>query len=76
MTDLPFTPMNTEQCNRVYRAPGCMDLPALYDPEQNHIFTYWRPNAEALAALNAGIPLRIGWVGDQVIPISIDVEAI
>lgn len=55
--DLPFTPIATEACNIVLRGEGCFDLPAY---RGDHFWTtWWTPSAEALAALNAGVPFKL-----------------
>lgn len=74
-----MTPIRTTACNMTFVAPGCGDLPALVghtDDGQPITCTYWRPDEEGLAAINAGLPIRISWPGHQAVPISVEVEAL
>lgn len=69
-----MTPIRTNACNVTFTAPDCADLPALV--EDGLIYTYWRPNAEELAAINAGLPVRLVIVSPAQPPVCIDVEAL
>ncbi len=68
-----FTPIETPACNRRFVLDGCEDLPAMVG--DGFVATYWRPSPEALAALNAGLPLRICVMGDRPQPLAVDTEA-
>ncbi len=67
-------PIATAACSVVFKAEGCEDLPAALG--DGFISTYWMPDAEELAAINCGIPVRISWPGREAVPIAVEVEAL
>jgi len=69
-----MTPIRTDACDRTYVAEGCADLPALRT--ESYIATYWKPDAEELALLQAGFPVRLCIAGVAQPPVSVDVECV
>lgn len=69
-----MTPINTSACDVTFVAPGCFDLPACRG--DGFIATYWKPDAEELAMIAAGFPVRISIRGEAPIPMAVDVEVI
>lgn len=68
-------PIMTSACNTVFRAEGCEDLPALRGGGMTAV--YFRPDAEELAAINAGLPIRVVLHTDTAFyPIAVDTETI
>lgn len=67
-------PISTDACNTSFVAPGCADLPAATG--DGFIATYWRPDAEALAMLNAGFPVKLSVLGSGMPPVAVEVEAL
>jgi hypothetical protein len=67
-------PIRTSACNMTFVAPDCGDLPAARG--DGFVSTYWQPDAEDLAAIAAGLPIRISWPGSHAMPISVEVEAL
>jgi hypothetical protein len=57
--------------NLMLVAPGCDDLPAHVGEEG--IETFWRPDAEELAALAAGAQVRLTVRGSAHPPVRLDV---
>lgn len=70
----PFQALATEACNLVLRAEGCFDLPAYHGGR--FISTWWTPSAEALAALNAGVPLKLTLEAPRWPPSRLEVDAL
>lgn len=69
-----MTPMRTEACTLNFTAPNCDDLPAAQG--DGFIATYWRPDAEELAALNAGLPVKLSVAGTRHPRVMLEVEAL
>lgn len=69
-----MTPINTSACNTTFVAPGCADLPAAKGDD--FIATYWKPDAEELAMLNAGFPVKLSILGTGLPPVAVEVEAL
>ena len=69
-----MSPIRTNACNGTLVAEGCADLPVLW--AEGFVCSYWRPSPEELAALNAGIPLRLAFQGRTHPPVAVEVEAL
>lgn len=69
-----MSPIRTSACNMTYVAPGCTDLPAARG--DGFTATYWKPDAEELAMLNAGFPVKLSIVGAGMPPVAVEVEAL
>lgn len=71
-------PFQTPNCNLVLVLPGCTDLPVVKrtvadgDPLPT-VTSYWKPDPEELAALQAGLPLVLSFLGDTHPPILVRV---
>ena len=69
-----MSPIRTPACNGTLVAPGCADLPVAWG--DGFVCSYWTPDAEDLAALNAGLPLRLSFQGRTHPPVAVEVEAL
>lgn len=67
-------PIPTVATNKVLVAPGCDDLPVAQG--DGFLSSYWKPNAEELAALNAGLPIKLSFLGTTHPPVAVEVEAL
>lgn len=71
--------LNTPATNTRLVAPGCDDLPCVKRTMETDIgpmdtiTSYWSPDAEELAALNAGLPLVLSFLGSTHPPIMVRV---
>jgi hypothetical protein len=71
--------LKTPATNVTLVAPGCDDLPCVRQVHQTDIgpmstiTSYWRPTVEELAALNAGLPLVLSFMGSTHPPIMVRV---
>lgn len=63
---------NNSYCNTVFVAEGCEDLPAYKG--DGWIATFWKPTAEELVMLQAGMPIKLSFVGNQLPPVSLEVD--
>lgn len=54
-----MTPIATIATNTVMSGEGCFDLPICRDAEAQTQTSYWAPDADELAQLNAGVPLQL-----------------
>jgi hypothetical protein len=72
------TPIRTSACNATFVLGGCDDLPARKDDEfgMPTISTYWRPDAEELAAIAAGLPIKLTVIGTNPQPVRLEVDAL
>lgn len=71
-------PILTHNANLVLTLPGCDDLPVvlrgLADGDAMETVTsYWKPDPEELAALAAGLPLVLSFLGHTHPPIMVRV---
>ncbi len=71
-------PIKTPNCNLLLVLPGCDDLPVVKRTEAdgfklNTVTSYWVPDAEEQAALAAGLPLVLSFLGDTHPPILVRV---
>ena len=69
-----MTPIRTSACNVTFVADGCIDLPA--SRGDGFISTYWKPDAEELALLAAGFPIKLSVAGNAPQPCMIEVETL
>lgn len=58
-----MTPIVTVATNCVMVADGCFDLPLHRDDDAETQTSYWVPDADELAQLNAGVPLALVVIG-------------
>lgn len=70
--------IQTPSCNVVLVAPGCEDLPVWRRGKadglpMDTVTSYWAPSPEELAALNAGLPLVLSFLGNTHPPIMVRV---
>jgi hypothetical protein len=68
------TPIRTGTCNVTFVLDGCADLPAARG--DGFIATYWKPDAEELALLAAGFPIKLSFMGSGLPPCSIEVDTL
>lgn len=54
-----MTPVRTIGTNTVLQGAGCFDLPICRDAEAETQTSWWAPDADELAQLNAGVPLTL-----------------
>jgi hypothetical protein len=55
-------------------AEGCNDLPAIVS--EGVTYTYWQPEPEDMAALLAGLPIRVAIASEDIFPMLVTVEAL
>lgn len=68
-----MTPINTIATNAVMTGEGCFDLPIVRDPEAETQTSYWKPDADELAQLNAGVPVALTIFGRFHPPVKLSV---
>lgn len=73
-----MTPIKTSACNATFVLDGCADLPARRSEEDGWpvVSTYWRPTDEELAAIAAGLPIKLTLIGTAPQPIRLEVDAL
>ncbi len=69
-----MTPIRTSACNITFVLEGCDDLPAARG--DGFTATYWKPDAEELAMIAAGMPIKLSIMGDGVPPVSLEVDTL
>ncbi|RAK51183.1 hypothetical protein [Phenylobacterium soli] len=69
-----MTPIRTSACDVVFSLAGCDDLPAARG--DGFISTYWKPDAEELALLAAGFPVKVSMMGAAPQPVAIEVDTL
>lgn len=67
-------PIRTSACNVTFVAEGCADLPAARG--DGFVATYWQPDAEELALLAAGFPVKLSFMGSAPPPVAIEVDTL
>lgn len=65
-------PFSNLYCNVTFVAEGCEDLPAYKG--DGFIATFWKPTTEELVMLQAGMPIKLSFVGDSLPPVSLEVD--
>lgn len=69
-----MTPIRTSACNITFVLAGCDDLPAA--KADGVVSTYWKPDAEELALLAAGFPIKLSVLGNAPQPVKIEVDTL
>jgi len=69
-----MVPIRTSACNITFVLAGCDDLPAARG--DGFVATYWKPDAEELALLAAGFPIKLSIMGEGVPPVAVEVETL
>jgi hypothetical protein len=69
-----MTPIRTSACNITFVLAGCDDLPAARG--DGFIATYWMPDAEELAMLKMGFPVKLSMQGSAPQPCAVEVESL
>jgi hypothetical protein len=67
-------PIRTSICNATFVAPGCADLPGSVG--DGFVSTYWRPDAEELALIAAGFPIKLSFRGSAPPPVAVEVDTL
>lgn len=67
-------PIRTLACNINLVADGCGDLPAYKGDD--YFASYWIPDKEELAMLNAGMPIKLSIIGAGHPPVMIEVDTL
>ncbi|VWB88611.1 hypothetical protein BLA13014_04102 [Burkholderia aenigmatica] len=55
---------------------GALPITRVVDGSITHVVSFWRPNAEELAALAAGAPVMLFVVGHTMPPVALAVEGV
>lgn len=73
-----MTPIRTSACNITFVLAGCADLPASRGEADGipFISTYWKPDAEELAMIAAGMPIKLSILGERPQPVSLEVDTL
>jgi hypothetical protein len=69
-----MTRMKTSACNLDLTWTRGESLPASVG--DGFISSYWKPNAEELAMLAAGFPIKLSILGERHPPVAVEVEAL
>lgn len=68
-----MTPIATVATNAVLTADGCFDLPIHRDPEAETQTSWWKPDADEIAQIVAGVPVALCVIGRFHPPVSLTV---
>lgn len=69
-----MTPIRTSACNITFVLEGCADLPALR--ADGVLSTFWKPDAEELAMIAAGMPIKLSVLADRPQPVKLEVDTL
>lgn len=69
-----MTPIRTSACNLTLVADDCFDLPATKG--DGFFATYWAPDAEELAMIAAGMPIKLTIIGGGHPPVRLEVDTL
>lgn len=69
-----MSPFRTSACNVTFVLDGCDDLPAARG--DGFVATYWKPDAEELALLAAGFPIKLSFMGSAPPPVVVEVDTL